>query len=298
MALSTWWKRFWFEEAPPHIFALLRITIGAAGVLTMLGLIDVPLLMSLDGIAPTPGGGLGIRAAIVRHGLSNVGGWAMWIANFGAFAALTLGWRTPIASLAAFGCSLLMIWWNPLPLSAGQHLLHVLTLYPLFFDGGRVWSLDARARLARGLPLDLSGQPVWPLRLLQYQMCLMYFAAALWKLLDASWRDGTALHYILNYNAFQRFPVEVPPASEPIVALLTYVTIVWEGLFPLAMFNRVTKRAALLIGVALHLGMWLMLEIGPFSPTVLAAYVAFLDPQWVKRIGQRWAPRSETETAA
>ena len=49
----------------------------------------------------------------------------------------------------------------------------------------------------------------------------MYASAAMYKLLDPSWRDGTALHYILNYNAFQRIPGQVPPALDPLLAAMT-----------------------------------------------------------------------------
>ena len=166
--MIEWWKRHWFAGVPPQVFAAFRIGVGFAGCLTMFGLLDVPLLLSTTGInlPPSPGS---IRGVIDQAGLGTATGWAIWIVNTVAFAALGLGWRTGIASVLAFIASGVLIWWNTLPLSAGQHLLHNLTLYAALSDCGHVWSLDARRAAASGQPLSPTPQPVWPLRLLQYK---------------------------------------------------------------------------------------------------------------------------------
>jgi HTTM domain len=290
MEMIEWWRRHWFSEVPPHVFAAFRIAVGVAGCLTMLGMLDVPLLLSTEGIMPPLGEGLfGIRAAIDRAGLGLAAGWAMWAANFFAYLALVVGWRTDVTSLFAFVASGALIWWNWLPLSAAQSLLHNLTLYLVLSDSGRVWSMDARRAAKRGRPLAPIPQPVWPLRLLQYQLCVMYAAAAMFKLLDPTWRDGTALHYILNYNTFQRIPGQVPPSFAPLLAALGYTTLAWEGLFPLAMLTRTTRRVFVLLGIGLHLGMWALLDLGAFTPTVLAAYVAFIDTEDARALAALWA---------
>jgi hypothetical protein len=289
LEMTAWWQRHWFSEVPPHIFAALRIAVGLSGCLTMLGLLDVPLLLSLDGIVAAPGGGLGIRTAIQRSGLGTAAGWAIYFANAVAFAALVVGWRTGLMSLVAFVASAALIWWNPLPLSAGQHLLHMLTLFLVLSESGLVWSLDAWGAKRRGAPFVPKVQPVWPLRLLQYQVCLMYSSAALWKFLDPVWRDGTALHYVLNYNVTQRVPLQVPPALEPALAGFTYGTLAWETLFTPAMLHRICRRITLAVGVAMHLGMWVLLDIGPFTPTVLTAYIAFIDAEDARWIAERWS---------
>jgi len=297
------WKLHWFAEVPPHIFAAFRIAVGVAGCLTMLGMLDVPMLLSTQGIAPPLGREfLGIRAAIDRAGYGLTAGWGMWAANFLAYLWLIVGWRTNLASIFAFCASGALIWWNPLPLSAAQHLIHNLTLYLVVSDSGRVWSLDASLAARSGARLAPTPQPIWPLRLLQYQLCVMYAAAAMHKMLDPSWRDGTALHYILNYNAFQRIPGQVPPGFEPLIAAATYVTLFWEGFFPLAMLTRPTKRLFVLMGIGMHIGMGAMLDLGPFTPTVLAAYFAFIDAEDARALASLWerlrrrAPRSGTET--
>jgi HTTM domain len=288
--MIEWWKRHWFSEVPPQVFAAFRIAVGVAGCLTMFGLLDVRLLLSTDGIMPPVGQGfLGIRAAIDRAGLGLAAGWAIWSASVFVYLALVVGWRTNVMSLLAFMASWALIWWNPLPLSAAPHLLHSLTLYLVVSETGLVWSMDAWRAAKRRRPIAPTPQPVWPLRLLQYQLSVMYAAAAMYKLLDPAWRDGTALHYILNYNAFQRIPGQVPPSLDPLLAWLGYTTLAWEALFPLAMLTRTAKRLFVLTGVGMHLGMGALLDLGPFTPTVLAAYFAFIDTEDARAIAALWA---------
>jgi hypothetical protein len=283
----AWWRQHWFADVPPHVFAAFRIALGVAGCLTIIGLVDVPLLVSTTGInaAPTLGS---IRATIDSAGLGTATGWVIWTANMGAFAGLMLGWRTGIVSIAAFIASGVLILWNTLPPSAAQHLLHNLTLYTVLSDCGRVWSLDARRAAARGQMVRATPQPVWPLRLLQYQICVMYASAAMYKLLDPAWRDGSVLHYILNYNAFQRIPGQVPPALDPLLAVMTFMTVGWEALFAPAMLLRFTRRLFLMAGIFMHLGMGAFLDLGPFTPTVLAAYPAFVGAEDARWLSELW----------
>lgn len=45
---------------------------------------------------------------------------------------------------------------------------------------------------------------------------------------------------------------------------------------------------AVTINLLLHTGMWLLLEIGPFSIVMLASYLAFLEPRWLaSRLARR-----------
>ena len=69
--------------------------------------------------------------------------------------------------------------------------------------------------------------------------------------------------------------------------MATYITLFWEMSFPIMLFHRWTRRVALLMGVFLHLGLWVALELGPFSWVMLASYIAFLDPGFVSRMTGR-----------
>jgi hypothetical protein len=64
---------------------------------------------------------------------------------------------------------------------------------------------------------------------------------------------------------------------------MTYVTLAWELGFVLLILNRRTRVITLWCGVAMHLAMAALLELGTFSAVMLVGYVAFADPARVRR---------------
>lgn len=303
------WEDFWFQEVPPHLYALLRICVGAIGILGVLGATPVSMFWAMDGLAPIPGDGLGIRQQIQALGFGTLAGWGAFAALLAAFVAMTLGWRSRIAVPVCFAGSLLQSYWNNLPLSAAHQTLLAVLFCLMWVDTGGIWSLSGPSRGGRGAAdSPPANQPVWPLRLLRYQVSLIYLGSGLWKLMDPAWRDGSAIHFVANNNVFHRFPHAIPPQMDGVMMAATYVILAWELSFAVAVLHRWSRRVALLLGVLLHAGMWAMLELGPFSWLMVASYLAFLDPSWVSRTirpahildaaRRRFGPRRVRPTAA
>jgi hypothetical protein len=239
-----------------------------------------------DALAPVPGGGLGFRSLLVDAGLGAAFGWALFLGLLVAFACMAAGFRSSWAVPVAFAGSVLQGAWNVLPLS-GAHQVLVAILFCLIWADCSGWpSVDAwRARRAPGdTPSDVEslGTPIWPLRLIQFQVALIYLNTGLLKLVWQAWQDGTALHYALSLNTYQRFPV-LPGGLEWPLAVGTYVTLCWEIGFLLMIWHPVTRRIALAVGVMLHLGMWVFLEVELFPWFMMASYLAFVDPHWLSR---------------
>jgi hypothetical protein len=182
--------------------------------------------------------------------------------------------------------------WNHLPLSSAVHVLTSILFCLCWADCSGWPSIDAWRARRRHQPAAAS-QPIWPIRLVRVQVCIIYLNAGLWKFLYPVWRDGTAVHYAVSHNIFHRFPYHLPPSFEWSETLATYGTLAWEIGFPLMMFNRITRRLALIIGVVMHAGLGATLELGAFSPVMLGAYIAFLDPTTVSHWMSRWFPSQD-----
>jgi hypothetical protein len=283
--LVSRWQHFWFEPIPPHSYAALRILFGAFGLLTVIGVANADLFWDLRGLVPIGAPLGGVKVAIVAGGHAALAARALLLACAAAFLLMTLGvasrWSVPAALLAA----LVQVSWNPLPLAAAHSLMVSLIFALAWADSGRVWSVDAWRRGQRpGLPQEVGTQPIAPLRLIRFQVALVYLSTGLWKLMSPLWRDGTALHYVLNYNVFHRFPIGTAPELEWLLAVGTWVTLAWELVFAFALWWRPTRVLALVAGVLIHAGMIAGLEIGPFSLLMLSAYVAFLNPHALSRL--------------
>ena len=62
--------------------------------------------------------------------------------------------------------------------------------------------------------------------------------------------------------------------------MLTYWTIAVELMVGILVWNRAARPLVLSLGVALHVAVGLNMELGFFSETMLAIYLAFLTPRF------------------
>jgi len=278
------WVRFWFSPIPTHSYALLRILFGLLGCGTLVGVSDISTFWALDGLVPAADES-SIRALVLSAGLQDVAPIGLYIVSVAVLIAMTVGFRTGTAVTLSLAAMLAHLSWNNLPLSGAESLVTMVVFCLMWADCGSVWSVDAwLQRRTPGNSIAASPYAIAPLRLIQCQIALLYLSTGLWKLANPLWRDGSALHYILNANVFHRFPVATSPAWEWLLTCATYVTLLWELAFAFALPFRTTRRIVLIVGVLMHLGMIATLEIGPFSLVMLSSYVAFLDPQRVAEL--------------
>jgi hypothetical protein len=278
------WERFWFAEIPPHCYALLRILFGVVALGSLLLERELALFWDVDGFVPGMQDGIGLKASLFAYGLGHIAGRGLFFASLASYGCMALGlWSTTSVGLSFLALTA-QWYWNNLPLSGAHAVMQAIVLCLVWADCGSVWSMDswlARRRRANGVTEGVIGYAIAPLRLIRVQVALVYLCSGLWKLFNDQWRDGSAVHYVLNNNVYQRFRYQVPPALDWLTTLLTYGVLFWEISFPLMVMYRPTRRIVLLVGVMMHLGMLAAIEIGPFGYVMLASYVSFLDPERV-----------------
>lgn len=283
------WEEFWFAEVPPHTYALLRIAFGAVGCITLIGLGDLSTFWFLDGLVPLNVGAMSLKQYLFAHGLGDPAGVALYALTVVAFIAMMIGLQTRLAVPTALFTSLLHVSWNYLPLSGSDAALRVFLFCLVWTDCGSVWSVDAwlAARRDGAARTPLEKVSMAPLRLIRFQIALIYLNAGLWKIFSPLWRSGSAVHYVVQSNVYRRLPDGMPPQFDQFVTLLTYGTLAWELTFAFMLLFAPTRRIALILGVLIHLGMMATIEVGPFHLMMLASYIAFLQPETVSTLPVR-----------
>jgi hypothetical protein len=188
-------------------------------------------------------------------------------------------------------------------MNGGDSLFCTGLYFLLLSPAGAVWSIDHlwRRRRARARD-DLSADgPVyilpWSVRLMQIQVCCMYLFTGLAKLADAEvlvggqnlgdYIDGQALYWVFNDIAITRWPYAWLPVPLLLCRLMTWGTLAFELGFSFLVWFRPLRRWVLLIGVSLHVGIFLVMEIGWFSQITLCWYVLFVSSESVSRFMHR-----------
>lgn len=206
-------------------------------------------------------------------------------------------------------------------INGGDDMFRVALFYLTIAPAGAVWSLDRRRWLRRAKDAQAALEPVyiqpWSVRLIQIQLCAVYFFTGLAKV-GQDWINGEALYWVMNDLALTRWPYFRLPVPMWMCRIASWSTLIWEIAFPflvflpwllprplaipaLAFMQRMLERVralTLLAGVALHVGIFLSMEVGWFSQVTLCWYVVFLNGDWLARQAARLSRPGGTEPEA
>jgi hypothetical protein len=213
----------------------------------------------------------------------------VWIV---AVTFLLLGQWARISAVVAWTLSQSFMNLNPYIHNAGDTVRTIMLFYLMLTPCAAVWSLDSRRKRRLGTLLEA---PVhiypWALRLLFLQMVLIYFFNGVNKLAGPQWRAGDSLHYVLADLTTSRISYADMPMPYFLTRLLTWTVLAWELGFAVLVTFRPTRTAALLLGIAFHIGIGLTMELGMFCLYMLCFYLP-LAP-W-----ERWLPPKRSQEQA
>lgn len=201
---------------------------------------------------------------------------AVYLVGIAAALAFTLGYRSRLAAALHW----LMIWSlqerNPLITDGGDNIMRIVLLFLVLVNTGAHFSLDAR-RIRRPLPPALRQSMAIVhnvgVLLILAQLSMLYMSTGLYKAMGELWQNGTALYYILRVDEFSWPGVAEFIYRNPyLVVFGTYGTVLFEVVFPPALFNRWTRYAMILIGAGFHMGIALFMGLVTFAWSMLSVY--------------------------
>lgn len=124
------------------------------------------------------------------------------------------------------------------------------------------------------LPTDRKSVP-WALRLFQIQLGVIYLSSAIEKTWGHDWTNGHALYYTARLDDwFGKLPV---PGFVFDSTFATYSVLAIEWLLPLALFHPRTRKWAVAVGIAFHLGIEWTMNLFLFHWIMILGLLSFLD---------------------
>ncbi|HVY40620.1 MAG TPA: DCC1-like thiol-disulfide oxidoreductase family protein [Polyangia bacterium] len=234
---------------------------------------------------------------------------ALWfLIAFVCFLCFTVGYRTRLFQVLSLALTVSLHERTLYAENFGTVVLAELLIWTLFLPLGRRFSVDAlraslRARPGE-TPEDLAAGPPEPdarettslavLGLL-LQIAVIYGFNYAYKS-GPTWRDGTAVHYVLWQDRIVTWLGLQLRSHAPfaVTRFLSRATLAIEGLTPILvltpLFWRWTRFAAALLLAGLHVGIALLVNLGIFSPAMMALLPFLLTgAQW--RLFARLVPR-------
>ena len=278
------WNQFLFRPIDVAQYSALRIGLGTLVTIYFIQLLPFyPVQFSQEGWLAT-------RQDLL---LPNSGPWSVlfllgdktqtlyfFLTAIFCASAFTLGFFTKVTGWISL-IALISVWnQNPLILDGDDAILRVMLFYLLLSPCGRVLSLDS------GFKCPRVKSEIWPLRLIQFQLALIYFVSGWVKFHSPEWQDGSVLQYVLIHPEYSRWdftPLLTNPFILLLMSTLTFIIMWWEVLFPFLLFHPKSRCICIFIGIAFHLGLLIFMNLRWFSEIMLVLYLAFVPDRYFRR---------------
>ena len=314
--MSGWWGR-WVallsRKEPGETLALFRIAIGlcvlyAVGTVVWHGLVGVLWVDAAYGGYRSLGNPWWLITAL--GGATPTVIWSLVAVATGAGLALTVGAAPRLAALVAVQAMLALSWVNGHAGGSYDDLMTNALWLLVLADSGATWSVQCRRR--HGVWARDALVYAWPRYLVIFQLALVYASTGSQKL-SVYWTPGgdfSALYYILQQPTWHRIDMSWVAWVFPLTQLTTASVWFWEIGAPLlllaywfrdtrdrpgrlrAAFNRLDFRALYgFFGVAMHLGIFATMEVGPFTWVTLSYYLCLWHPDEWRALLRRRAAR-------
>jgi hypothetical protein len=272
---------FFWGPADPRTYALVRRALALAGLVNLVDLWPhrYEYFASTGAIAMSAvrqARGSGLYLSLFDFVGSERGVTAVFAFAAASLVALGLGVATRASALGVF------VW----------HLSYCHRAFPILHGWDHI--LRAYSLLVLVSPTGDTGNaghgreavPAYGLRLMQWQLFVLYTTTVWLKVPDAYWRNGQLLAYF-EVSIFSRIPdTTLLVRHEWISAVGTYASLATEAAVPWLLWFKRTRLLGLGAGVALHFAIALTGRIAIFSTCMLVPYMAFLDGDDIDRLGR------------
>ena len=269
--------KFWFEKQPATALGLFRITFGLVMLLSLVSdWTDVSDFYSDSGFTPgdfVPAFYRDLRFSLLDYIQDPIAVQFLYAGFIIVMLLFTAGYKTKYMKFLQFLLVLSFQERNFLILNSGDTLLRVMSFYLMISPCGKALSIDALLQKTK------EHISMWSVRLMQFQVAVVYFFAGIAKFGTEPWMDGTAVNFIVRNSLFNRFSMEWIVAIPLLVMLVTWASLAFELIFPFLIWFDRTRKILLVLGVFIHVSIFIFIDVGWFSLITLAAYPLFLKPQ-------------------
>ncbi len=214
------------------------------------------------------------------------------------FMVVGLFGRVPI--LVAAVCTNIAFAQNADVTGGGDALLGNALFLLLLADATATLSLDCRWRTGRFV--DATPVAAWPRKLALVQLAIVYTVTGVQKLVSSAWTplDGfSALYQILQSPQWARSPGFIEATNGWLVlpaALMSLATIVWEVGFFMVLIKPRWRGLFAVVGVGIHIGILLLMEVGIFSWLSMSLYPTMF-PRQCGALAARFSRRAPATSA-
>ena len=286
-----------FGQGSPTTFGLFRMIAGLLAFLTMLQILpNFPAFFTEQGYIPSEfsrtWAGDFVRFAPLNNVTNPQITFAVYMVTMVCALLTCVGLFTRVSSILLFLGTVALHHRAAEMLNSGDTLLRQYLFFLAIGPSGAAVSIDRWIQVKKaGGKLALPTISVWPQRLVQVQLAIVYFTTVWWKMMGLKWRDGTATWYPSHLNEFDRFPYPKFIDEVPMIYVTTYGTLLVELALATLVFAKPFRKWVLLAGAGMHLWIEYSMNIPFFSAIIISGYLCFYEGEevegWLRKLSAK-----------
>ncbi len=205
--------------------------------------------------------------------------WAAYLLLVGHVVLLLAGIKPRLQAACAFVWLVSFHHRDILLFDGEDTVFRLMCVFLVFLPTGRHYVLG------RPNPEPIA-QPAWALRLVQIQLCLIYFASALEKSNGIDWPSGVALYYVARLDdlfgtlPLPRFFFE----WMPLVRLESWSVMVIEFALPVTLWFKGLRKLSLVVAILFHAMTDYSMSLFLFHWIMMVALISFLEPEDLEQL--------------
>ncbi len=165
-------------------------------------------------------------------------------------------------------------------LNGGDNLLQFILAYMVFTNSYKYYTIF-KSQKNTGIRNLISNLACLSIMI---HLCIVYIVSGLHKVHSDIWFNGVATYYILHIERFSSPINELFYNNKFFIMASTYITLIFELLFPILIWNNKFKPLFLLIGVLLHISIYLTMMIYDFEILFIMIYGFFISNKYWRKI--------------
>lgn len=194
---------------------------------------------------------------------------------------MTFGIGGRLSLLGCFLCHAYLWQSSPLTATGPDRIIPFCLLYLMLTESNHYFSLSKNWSWNFWKPQDIVKRISQDLsqvgfRLMQIQICIVYFFAFVQKMRDPSWFSGEALWMIFQNTQLVSPAWQWLLQAPLFLAAMTYAVLLFEAYFPICVWFKQTRTISLWSGALFHLMATVFFAIPFFSIGMLICYLFFI----------------------
>jgi hypothetical protein len=297
---SHGWNRFWFTPADSLPLSVIRVLTGLIGMYWYLTLApDLNRLLGpggwlpVDAVKQLEGRAAPFQPSYFDYFTGTPELWIVYVIGALVLAAFAVGWYSRITAALALVVVLSTIHRAPLLGTQVETVLTLVLFYLAFAPTGDYLSVDAWLALRRratpgpALPVaqshvSLSAGVV--LRALQVHLAMLYACMGLSKLFAESWWTGLSVWWLIARSESRLMDLTWLHSHPFIVNCWSHAIVLFELAFAILIWNRLARPLLLAVAVVIWISVTLLTGQVPYLVMILTANLAFVSPEFLRRV--------------